>query len=76
MRRNLGLKFETMSSFGDSYACNRNSSTPPSFDTYIGRMFEAIKRCHTCFGSQVPAHFLLKFPPFHRDLAAQDVLIA
>ena len=47
MRRNLGLKFETMSSFGDSYACNRNNSTTPLTGTYIRWMFEAIGRCET-----------------------------
>ena len=75
MRRNLGLKIETMSSFGDSFVNDRNSSTPPLLGTHTRRIFEAIERCQTRFGSQLHAHFLLKFLQSHRDLAALDVRI-
>ena len=75
IRRNFGLKFETTSSFGGSFVHDSNSSTPPSLGTYTRQVFEGIKRFQTRLGSQLPAHFLLKFLQFHCDLAAMDVLI-
>lgn len=73
MRRNLGLKFVTISSFGGSYTCNRKSSTPSSLETYIKRIFEAIERYQNRFGCRVPVHFLWKFLQFCRVLAVKDV---
>ena len=75
MRRNFCLKFETMSSFGDSFVNDRNSSAPPLLGTYTRRIFEAIERCQTRFGSLVPGRILLKFLQSHRDLSALDVQI-
>ena len=76
MQRNLGLKLERMSSFGVSYVCDHHSSTPPPLTRYIRRIFEVIARHQSVLGSLVPAHFLLKFLQFCRDLAAMDVPFA
>ena len=67
---NLVWNFETMPSFSGSFVDERNSPTPPSLDTNIRRILEVIECCQTRFGSLVPAHFLLKFLQFHRELAA------